>query len=662
MAFALVLEEIRSNMERILEGMGVSGIRYAVEPAKPGFGDATCNVSFLLSKRLKKAPGEIAERISGMYRDAAAGGGGGGGHLVSGVEAHPSGYLNFTADMNALGAIILGESARDDYGTVDVGGSARVVVEHTSVNPNKALHIGHVRNVVIGDTVSRILRKANHDVRVLNYVDDSGLQVADIVLGFRELGFSEEPPADTKFDRYCGDHVYVRTTEMYAERPELERTRRDILKEIEGGVSETAVFAGRVTGRVLAEQLRTCWRLSASYDCLNFESQIVRSGLWGAIFEKLKSMNLVEFEDGGTNAGCWVIRGGNNGAGNNGGAGDADGRTEDKVIVRSNGTATYVAKDIPYAAWKLGLVDDPFGYVRYGQDQPGGRTLWQTTLDGTGTKKEFRGDRVITVVDSRQLRLQNIVRTLMDRFKSSEGAYVHLAYESVTLSPGTARTLGVGTGGRQAQMSGRRGVYVGADTVYDMLVEKSSAETKKRNPDMTGPEILDVARAVSVGTLRYEMIRQDLDRIISFDLERSLSLEGDTAPYLQYAHARAHRILERAGALRGTGAGGRPASGSPSAVLPASFPQNEYERGLLVQIGLFGNAVEDSARNLSPKVVARYCRDLAVGFNSLYEHVRILDSDDDAGLAGARILLVSSFCDTLAKALSLLGIPALERM
>jgi len=627
LAFTLVLDEIKNNMEKVLSKLGVSGVSYSVEPAKPGFGDATCNVSFLLSRQLKKAPQEIARQVAEKYRSLDS-------KLVSSVDAHISGYVNFGANMGALGEIIIKNSAGDDYGAADVGKSSKIVVEHTSVNPNKALHIGHVRNIVIGDTVSRILRKANYDVAVLNYIDDSGLQVADVVLGFRKLGFPEEPPANTKFDHYCGDEVYVKTTERYAEQPELEEARKDILKEIEEGTSETAVFADSVTKRVLDGQLRTCWNLSVTYDCLNYESQIIRSGLWDTIFEKLRSMNLIELENEGKNAGCWVIRG--------------DAKEEDKVIVRSNGTATYIAKDIPYAAWKLGLVDDPFYYKEYGARQPGNQVLWQTTLDDTGVKKEFRGDKVVTVIDSRQSRLQKIVTVLMGKFKSSADAYVHLGYESVTLSPDTAKTIGIETGGKQTQMSGRKGLYVNADAVYDMLLERSYAETKKRNPDLSGPEVLYIAKTVSVGTLRYEMIKQDLDKMISFDLAKSLSLEGDTASYIQYAHARASRILEKAGA-------------PPDFDADYSLLDGEYERGLIRQIGLFGSAVSDSARNLSPKGIARYCHDLAVAFNSFYEHVKVLDSDSPE-LVNARVCLVSSFSMTLEKALELLGIAAPRRM
>ncbi len=626
MTFSLLLDEIKVNISKILSELKMSDVNYTVEPARPGFGDVTCNVSFLLSKHLKKTPLEIAKIISGKYSKDL-------GKYVSVVNAHPSGYLNFEANMKILNKIIIEDSIKENYGCVDIGHTSRVIVEHTSVNPNKALHIGHVRNIVIGDTVSRILRKANYDVAVLNYIDDSGLQVADIVLGFKKLGFSTEPPGNTKFDHYCGDKVYVKTTQEYDKHPELKNVRNDILRDIEEGTSDTAKFADSVTKRVLQAQLQTCWNLSVTYDCLNYESQIVRSGLWSDIFEKLKDMNLIEFEKDGDNAGCWVIRGD---------------KEKDKVIVRSNGTATYIAKDIPYAAWKLSLVDDPFYYEQYKNAEFNTRHLWSTTLQDTGIKKDFTGDKVITVIDSRQSNLQKIITSIMGKFKSSADAYIHLGYESVTLSSDTARVLGIKTEGKQTQMSGRSGLYVNADSVFEMLIEKSATETKRRNPDLNEKQILEIAKIVSVGTLRYEMIKQDLDKIINFDLVKSLSLEGDTAPYIQYTHARASRIIEKSVM-------------TPNMDAHYELLNNEYEKNLIKHIGLFENAVGDSARNLSPKVIARYCHDLAVIFNSFYEHVKVLDSEDSE-LVNARMCLVLSCKTTLKNALSMLGIDAPSRM
>ncbi len=422
--------------------------------------------------------------------------------------------------------MILSESYLDTFGNVDIGKNSDIVVEHTSVNPNKALHIGHIRNIVVGDTVSRLLKKANYNVKVLNYIDDSGLQVADIIVGFKHLGFDEEPPNGKKFDHYCGDDVYVKTTQKYELDPSLEDIRKNTLKELEDGNSEIAKFGDLITRKVLSGQLQTCWNLNVSYDCLNFESQIIRSGLWSKIFEKLKEMELIEFENDGKNAQCWVIRG--------------DEKEEDKVIVRSNGTATYIAKDIPYAAWKLGLLDDPFNYEKYTSDQPNSKTLWQTTLnDSTNPPQNFTAKKVVTVIDSRQERLQKIITALMEKFNSIPKSYIHLGYESVTLSANTAKTLGLETDGKTAQMSGRKGLYVSADSVYELLKQKIIEETKKRHSDMSDSELEEIAQSVSIGTLRYEMIKQDLDKIITFDLTKSLSLEGDTIPYIQYSYARA---------------------------------------------------------------------------------------------------------------------------
>ena len=628
MSFKSLIDEIENNIHKILDDLSVSGISFFVEPAKPGFGDVSSNVSFLLAKHLKKNPKEIADILSEKYLHSPS-------TLVSKVESHPSGYLNFFANWEKLNQLILSESNLDEFGSIDLGKNSTIVVEHTSVNPNKALHIGHIRNIILGDIIARILKKSNYKVNTLNYVDDSGLQVADIIVGFRHFGFAQQPPLGKKFDHYCGDDVYVKTTEKYEKDPNLEEIRKNILKELEDGNSETAKFADKITRRVLENQLETCWNLGVYYDCLNFESQIIRSGLWGRIFEKLKELSLIEFENEGKNAGCWVIRGENN--------------EEDKVIVRSNGTATYIAKDIPYAAWKLGLLEDPFNYQKYEKTQPCNHLLWQTTLaTSSEPKQNFTGEKVITVIDSRQARLQKIITTLMSKFKSAEDAYVHLGYESVTLSADTAQTLGINTDGKQAQMSGRKGLYVNADSVYDLLKNKIIEETRKRHPEMADSEIEKISHHISVGTLRYEMIKQDLDKMITFDLTKSLSLEGDTAPYIQYTHARASRIIEKS-------------SRTPSIDVDFSLLNDTSELDLVKTIGLFDIYVMDAAKNLSPKVIARYCHDLAVAFNSFYEHVKVLDLGDEK-LENSRLCLVNSFKLTLEKALELLGIVAPDKM
>jgi arginyl-tRNA synthetase len=626
LSFRILLDEINTNLELISKDLGIPKINYVLEPSKEGFGDATCNIAFLAAKYLKTKPYDIAKSIAKKYEQCTS-------ELVKKVEAHPSGYLNFFANDAKLCRIIIIGAQSEDYGRVDIGKKSSLVVEHTSVNPNKALHIGHVRNVIIGDCIARILSRANYEVKVLNYVDDSGLQVADIIVGFRNLGFSVEPPNNQKFDQYCGDVVYVKTTEKYADDPALEQIRNVVLKELENGTSEIAKFAKTITARVLAEQLKTCWRLGAYYDCINFESEIVRSKLWPLIFEKLKEMTLIKYEEEGKNKGCWVI---------------VSDDEEDKVLVRSNGTATYIAKDIPYAVWKIGLVDDPFYYKKYSV-QKNGKVLWQTTLEQTTeSKQNFSADKVITVIDSRQTRLQNIITKLISKFAPPSKSYLHLSYESVTLSSDTVNALGMDTKGKSAQMSGRKGLYVNADSVLDILEKKTLEETKKRNPDLSLEQLQKIAENVAVATLRYEMIKQDLDKIITFDHIKSLSLEGDTASYIQYSYARAVRILEKSNT-------------APHFEAKYELLSSPYEASLAKAVGRLDLHVQDAANNLSPKVIAKYCYGLAVTFNAFYEHVRVLDVDD-ADLLNVRLCLVHSFKSCLEKALALIGVETPVRM
>ena len=626
MVFLELLENIRKKTAEILDSQNLTSVPFSVEAAKSGFGDITCNVSFLLSKQLKKSPQDISKDLSKLYKfdDLPE---------IKNVESHPSGYLNFNIDYAKFNGGVISKSLKENYGFLNLGNNEKIVVEHTSVNPNKALHVGHVRNVILGDIISKILRKGNFDVNVLNYVDDSGLQVADIIVGFTELGFSQEPPNNEKFDHYCGDTVYVKTTEKYETDKKLEEKRHEILKQIEDNTSDISKMAQSITRKVLNEQLKTVWNLGVFYDCLNYESQIIHSKLWEKIFEKLKSDNQIKYEESGDNAGCWVI--------------PADGE-DDKILVRSNGVATYIAKDIPYAAWKLGLVDDPFSYKIH-STQKNSQTLYETTLDDITDENQLNlsGKKVITVIDNRQIRLQKIVSSLMAKFKE-EGAYTHLGYESVTLSADTVKSLGLTVDGESAQMSGRKGLYVNADTVLETLTNRVYDESKSRNDDLSESELQKIANTVAVGTIRYEMIKPDLDKIITFDLKNSLRLEGDTCSYIQYSYARASRILEKTES--------KPNFDSEFEVL-----SSEYEKNLIKKIAMFDVQINDSVNNLSPKVIAKYSYDLAVTFSSFYEHVKVLKSETSE-LLNARLCLVVSFQKTLKSSLGLLGIDAPEKM
>jgi|RhiMetdeSRZDD1v2_1073273.scaffolds.fasta_scaffold05979_3 arginyl-tRNA synthetase len=641
MTLRILIHEVRELVSSALTSAGYPVIEFDVsEPPQHAFGDLSCNVAFLLSKHLKKPPTKIATELAEAIRPRLQRS-----YILSADPA--GGYINFRANYARLSQATLSHvlSNPENYGYPNSGQDMHIVIEHTSINPNKALHVGHMRNVIIGDTLYRIMRATNHRTTVLNYIDDSGVQIADIVVGFKFAGFPVAPPTkNQKFDHYCGDEVYVKINEIYEKDPQVAEKRKLVLKEIEEGKSEIARFAMDITLRVLQEQLKTCWRMKAHYDLLNFETHIVGSKLWSKAFELLKSNGIAKYETEGKNKGCWVIEG-------------KEKEEEDKVLVRSDGTATYIAKDIPYAAWKLGLVEDPFYYQEYTK-QWDGSTLYATTLaDGSNSKsigKKFNGgQRVITIIDSRQSRLQRIISQVLSKIGvGGSHKYFHLSYEAVTLSSDTAKEFGIDIGDRQfMHMSGRKGIYVNADYVLDALHTKAYKEVKTRNPDFSEQQLNKIADEISISAIRYNMIKQDLDKIITFDIKESLSLEGDTGPYLQYAYARSQRILEK----------------SEQSIIAGktdfAFDRltNESEIALIKEIAKLDLVVENAAKSLSPKSLARYAYNLAMTFNLFYEKVPVLREQDNE-VRMARLGLVKAFGIALKNTLEVLGITALDRM
>jgi arginyl-tRNA synthetase len=603
------------------------------------FGDVSCNIAFKLSKKFNKSPFWIAKEIIDKQLKPILESRGK--SLIMSVNAHSSGYINFKANLARLASATIDNALEyPDYGYYNIGDNKLVIVEHTSINPNKALHVGHIRNVILGDSLYRILQATRHKTLVLNYIDDSGLQVADIVVGFRYLGMPLEPEDKSiKFDVYCGDQVYLKVNELYKSDPSLQEKRRIVLKEIESGKTDIAMFASEITVRVLNDQLKTCWRLKSHYDILNFESQIVASKLWESVFESLKRKGIATLQTDGKNKGCWIIN---------------TNHEDYKILVRSDGTATYIAKDIPYAAWKLGIICDPFYYCKFAE-QWDGSIVWATTLDPKCNNQNYhlslkQVERVITVIDNRQTRLQKIISQILDHLDIDMGhdKYYHMAYEAVTLSSGTAQILGIDVGDKQATpMSGRKGVYVNADYVLDKLHSKAYDEAKIRNPALSYQILDNIAESIAVSAIRYTMIKQDLDKTITFDIVESLSLFGDTGPYLQYAYARSLRILEK----------------SNDKIISGHYPlmDTDEEISLIKEVAKYDLVLEEAATSLSPKLLARYAYRLAVLFNVFYEKIPVI-SEYSLEVRVGRLALVKAFSVTLKIVLDLLGIPTLKRM
>ncbi len=627
MSFRTYRDRVKAKVKDALDSVGAQQVEFEPqEPPKSEFGDIYVNVAFSLAKTLKKSPYEIAKMLAQKIGNA------------DGLwcEPYQPGYINFKIDYQELAFATL---AREPS-IPNLGIGERAIIEHTSVNPNKALHVGHARNVFLGDSIARILKATGFNVSVLNYVDDSGLQVADIIVGFLHAGFDVEPQKQEKYDHYAGDTVYVNVTELYEKDPKLQEKRGEVLKEIEERDSKTAKFAAKITERILKEQLKTCWRVNAYYDCLVFESHILATKMWENFFKALRENGIAKYAESGELAGCWIAM-----------TKEGEEDTE-KVLVRSNGTATYIAKDIPFAAWKLGLTEDRFGYKTF-LEQPNGQMLYATALDGNEKHPEFWGaKKVITVIDVRQRRLQDIISAILASLEGSEIAsrYIHLGYEVVTLSKNTATELGIEAQEKKfLQMSGRKGTYINLDNALDALHKKAFAETKRRNEGESGEWLEEIAEKIAIAAIRFELLKHDLDKLIVFDLQESLNLVGETGPYLQYSYARASRILEKAGFQAKV-------TESSAAML-----DKEWEVSLVKALSKFDLKVEEASANTAPKVLARYAFQLSSLFNSFYEKSPVL-SETNEEVKKARHALVSSFRNILGKTAELLGIDTPSRI
>jgi len=624
-------DEVRGAIQSACNRLGYPDVEVDISlPPNDDYGDIASSVPIRIAKKTSQSPSDVAIRLgaelTNLLKDS---------RFVGEVSPHRGGYINFRIRyprffLESIEAVAKGDLGRGKEGK-------KLAVEHTSVNPNKGLHIGTARNLILGDSLARVLSYLGNEVQVLNYIDDSGAQVADVIVGFLHLGMSREAPPGIKYDVYCGDNVYTKVTAEYLRNPALKEKQALVLKEIEKGKGEIAELTAQVVRKILDAQLETCWRLGASYDLLNWESQLVHSGLWDVIFERLKQQGKVKYVTEGENTGCWVIPDPVTG--------------EEKVLVRSDGTAVYVAKDIPYAAWKVGLVNDPFGYDVLPESQPDGKQLFTTVLGSRGRGPHFGPwDMVVTVIDTRQSYLQRIVSKVLDSLEAGASKkYVHKSYEVVALSKRTATTMGFEIGGEFVHMSGRKGLYVNVDSVLHDLRESAKNETTKRNPKEEPAWIDDVSEAVAVAALRYELIKQDPDKMIVFDSAEALKFEGDTGPYLLYTYARAKRILEKT-------------EGKPMVDLTSAAKLvKPQETRLVKKMSQLDLAAAKAGEYLSPKEVARYAHDLAVCFNDFYEGVPV-NSEPDPSLRDARLALVEAASKVLSEAMGLIGIRCRPRI
>ena len=622
-------------------------------PPKLAMGEMATPVCFELAKRLKRAPRQIAQEIAGAIGRIEG---------VARVEVAGGGYLNVFLDRAAYFGSVAREAGRESMAAA--GDAPKVIVEHTNINPNKAAHIGHLRNAALGDTFVRLLRYTGRRVEAQNYIDNTGVQVADVVVGFQHLEKRSatevrELAAAPDFDYLCWD-LYARVTQWFEEDAKRLELRAEILKAIEEGKG-TAAEIGTIIGEAIVRcHLRTMERLGIEYDLLPRESEILHLKFWERAFAKLKETGAIQLATSGKNAGCWVMP-----------LGETDAAADDdpnaaKIIVRSNGTVTYVGKDIAYQLWKFGLLGLDFRYARFAKRQDGG-DVWATTAGaGEADAPEFgRGSEVYNVIDSRQAYLQHVVveglRAL--GYGAQADHSTHFSYEMVALTPRAAREMGYTLSPEEekrsyVEMSGRRGLGVKADDLIDELEEATSAEVAERHPQLSAEEQEEIAHAIAIGALRYFLLKFTRGTVISFDFKEALSFEGETGPYCQYAVVRARNIarkVEEQGP--GTAAAGAPGETGEWFAPPGG--DDLWELALLA--GMLESAVAGAVEVQEPAILAKYAFQLAQAFNNFYHKHHIL-TEEDAGKKAFLLALVETVEKQLVTALELLGIEAPERM
>jgi arginyl-tRNA synthetase len=655
-------DAVRTQVRRALEQL--YGLAPADQPAlvidtppNRALGDLALPVAFELARRLRKAPKAIALELAAAL-PALPG--------VSRVDA-TTGYLNLSLDRAPfIRARLSGEPQ-----AASAGLSGKVIVEHTAINPNKAAHVGHVRNAVLGDTLARLLRFAGHRVEVQNYIDDTGVQVADVVVGFieiegRDLAAVQAIAADRSrpFDYYCWD-LYAQVTAWYEADKSRLALRTATLHAIEAGGTPEAAMGAFIADRIVRRHLDTMARLNVDYDLLTWEGDILRLHFWVAAFDALKARGAVQLQTEGRLKGCWVmpIEAGPEGSEST----DEEGENREKVIVRSDGTVTYVGKDIANQFWKFGLLGRDFHYRPF--EVRDGRTLWATasTPGPPGPVPAFgHAQAVYNVIDSRQAYLQQLLRQALSAMGYTEQAAqsTHFAYEMVALSRATARTLGyVDLGDKPfVDVSGRKGQGVKADDLIDRLVATAEREVAARHGALGEDARRRLAETIATAALRYFMVKFSRGRVIAFDIEEALSFEGETGPYLQYAAVRAANILaklvEREG-LDEAAVAARVANLNPQPIETGEWADELW--GLVLEAARLDELVDAAVRSLEPAVLAKYAFGLAQAFNAFYHRQPIVQEEHEATRLW-RASAVIYVRRQLTRALDLMGCGVPERM
>ena len=669
-------ERIRSAAKEIF---GVEVQQLAAEaPPRPELGDLAFPVCFELAKLIKQATGEkqapraIAEKLKPRLEEF---------DEVERVEIAGAGYINVFFDRARLLGLFAGPNQPPQPQVVD---QPKKMVEHTSINPNKAAHIGHVRNAVLGDTFVRILKAAGDRVEVQNYIDNTGVQVADVVVGFPHIenkDLSEIKALDASlskdypFDYYCWD-LYTKVGLFYRDgdvsgqmNPEKLKLRNEVLHALEEGSGPIAELADYVATRNVECILDTMERLGIRYDLLARESDILHLHFWIRAFELMKDKGVIRYETEGRHAGCWVMPFESHTG--------TDEHESDKIIVRSNGTVTYTGKDIAYQLWKLGKLGLDFHY-KVARNYPDGQTLWTTKTEpeepGTERPRFGGGIRVYNVIDSRQSYPQEIVARGVAAVvpEIGEDASVHFSYEMVALSPAACEALGIELSDEDRtrpyiEMSGRKGLGVKADDLISQLEAGALIEVEKRNPELSEDEKRATAHEVAVAALRYFLLKFTRNTVIAFDFKEALLFEGETGPYCQYAAVRTNSIFRKLGnetvaaaeTLMKEVAGDAALQARVAEVLSGESGTDIWSLLMLTQ--QLEDVIAQCRNSAEPANLAKYTFSLAKAFSRFYHDHRILTEPDEVR-RGVLIAVTQIVRTKLTAALGILGINVPEKM
>ncbi len=656
---ATALEKFDIQLEQIV----------AEFPPKTELGDIAFPIAFELAKRIKQATGEkqnprnIAETLKAALESF---------DFVGKVEVAGAGYLNVFFDRTKF---LIENSDRDFLKNTDEN-SPKVCVEHTSVNPNKAAHIGHVRNSVLGDTFVRILRATGKRVEIQNYIDNTGVQVADVVVGFvhlRSLDLAKIKELATNlestFDFYCWD-LYTEVGKFYAASEESLKLRAEVLHELERGTGEIYELADFVATRNVECILKTMNRLGIRYDLLPRESEILHMHFWQKAFELMKERGVIHLENDGKHAGCWVMPFDSHIANEE--------HEADKILVRSNGTVTYTGKDIAYQMWKLGLLGLDFNYKHF-HTYENGKEVFITTLEKTAIEKEFgHGETVYNVIDTRQSYPQEVVRKGVAAIfpEKGESASVHLNYEMVALSVSAALELNLSLTDEDKkrpfiEMSGRKGWGVKADDLINRLEENALKEVRDREKarlektpnetPLTGDQQKLIAHQIAVGALRYFLSKFTKNTVIVFDFKEALSFEGETGTYCQNATVRINSIFRKLAIndLQNSANLISKETEKVSGIFNSEIGNEIWS--LFVLASRFVDSVSQAATATEPAILARYTFNLAKAFNLFYHNHKII-TEENAVKRAVLIMIAEATRQALTIALDTMGIEVPERM